>query len=97
MAKVQTNHMTELGLTKDEMVNTIICLLGLENEHKKQYAKMSIAALNATYEALSDMGMQWNKAKQEARFANEHLKTEERRSASFERDLRRVEKQLKAK
>lgn len=97
MAKVQTNHMSELGLTKDEMVNTIMLLTHLGTEHRSQLAKLNITTLNALFETVSDMGMQWNKAKQEARFAAEHLKTEERRSASLERDLNRANNKLKAK
>lgn len=97
MAKVQTNHMSELGLTKDEMVNTIMLLTHLGDEHRSQIAKLNITTLNALFETMSDMGMQWNKAKQEARYANEHLKTEERRSQSLARDLKRAENKLNAR
>lgn len=95
MAKVQTNHMTELGMTKDEMVNTILCLTGLEDTARKDIAKMTIVTLNALYESLSNSAMHCNKAQQEARYARELLKVEEARNRSLARDLRKAERKLK--
>lgn len=80
------------NMTKKEMASTLAILVGMEG-FEGQLEKLSIPALQKMYDGLNKNAMAFNLAKQEARFAREHLKVEESRSASLERDLTKLSKE----
>lgn len=80
------------NMTKKEMASTLAILVGMEG-FEGQLEKLSIPALQKMYDGLNKNAMAFNLAKQEARFAREHLKVEESRSASLERDLNKLSKE----
>ena len=82
----QATNFDSTNMTKKDMASTLAILMGMEG-FEGQLEKISIPALRKMFDGLNQNAMAFNLAKQEARFAREHLKVEESRSASLERDL----------
>ena len=88
----QATNFDSTNMTKKDMASTLAILIGMEG-FEGQLEKLSIPALRKMFDGLNANAMAFNLAKQEARHAREHLKVEEARSASLERDLNKLSKE----
>lgn len=95
MSKV-SSAMTELNLTKPQMINVIIILMDLDAEVAfPQFSKLSIQMLNLMYDKLNSNAIACKKAEDEARFAREHAKVDAARIRSLEKELNKIKRRTK--
>lgn len=88
--KKLSSAMQDLNMDKKEMVNTVLILMGMDNDQfHSQFMKLSIATLNVMYEQLTQNAVAHAEARRQERFAKEHLAVAERRIASLERTLQK--------
>lgn len=88
--KKLSSAMQDLNMDKKEMVNTVLILMGMDNDQfHSQFMKLSIATLNVMYEQLTQNAVAHAEARRQERFSKEHLAVAERRIASLERSLQK--------
>ncbi|QHJ82604.1 MAG: hypothetical protein [Bacteriophage sp.] len=77
-------------MTKQQMANTLVILLDMDNEMSSQFMKMSIPALKKTLEGINKNWTAYGLAKQEAKDAKKEAKIANDRSKSYEVELRKL-------